>query len=36
MGSTEANIYLAGPATVIAAALAGEIVNPKEALNEIL
>ena len=34
-GSLEADIYLAGPATVAAAALAGEIVNPKEALRGI-
>ncbi len=29
-GSTKAEIYLAGPLTVTAAAVAGEIVNPKE------
>lgn len=32
-GSMNAEIYLAGPATVAAAALAGEIVNPKEILD---
>lgn len=35
MGSTDANIYLAGPATVAASAIAGEIVSPKEALDEL-
>ena len=34
-GSLKADIYLAGPATVAAAALAGEIVNPKEVLRGI-
>ncbi len=32
LGSTEAFIYLAGPATVAASALAGEIASPKEVL----
>lgn len=32
-GSRKAGIYLGGPATVTAAAIAGEIVNPKEALD---
>lgn len=32
-GSMKADIYLAGPATVAAAARAGEIVNPKEVLS---
>lgn len=32
-GSLKAEIYLGGPATVAAAALAGEIVNPKEMLR---
>jgi 3-isopropylmalate/(R)-2-methylmalate dehydratase large subunit len=32
-GSMKAEIYLAGPLTVAAAALAGEIVDPKEALR---
>lgn len=32
-GSLKAEIYLGGPATVAAAALAGEIVNPKEVLR---
>ena len=32
-GSMKAEIYLAGPLTVAASALAGEIVNPKEALH---
>lgn len=32
-GSMKADIYLAGPLTVAAAALAGEIVNPKEVLD---
>ena len=32
-GSLKADIYLGGPATVAAAALAGEIVNPKEVLH---
>ena len=34
-GSLKADIYLAGPATVAAAALAGEIVNPREVLRGI-
>lgn len=34
-GSLAADIYLAGPATVAAAALAGEIVNPTEVLRGI-
>jgi homoaconitase/3-isopropylmalate dehydratase large subunit len=29
----KADIYLGGPATVAAAALAGEIINPKEVLR---
>jgi 3-isopropylmalate/(R)-2-methylmalate dehydratase large subunit len=32
-GSMKADIYLGGPATVAAAALAGEIINPKEVLR---
>lgn len=32
-GSTRAEIYLGGPLTVAAAAIAGEIVNPKEVLG---
>lgn len=32
-GSMKADIYLAGPLTVAAAALAGEIINPKEVLD---
>jgi 3-isopropylmalate/(R)-2-methylmalate dehydratase large subunit len=34
-GSMSADIYLAGPLTVAAAALAGEIVNPKELIDGI-
>lgn len=34
LGSTDAFVYLAGPATVAASALAGEIVDPKEVLHE--
>ena len=34
-GSLEANIYLGGPLTVTAAAVAGEIVNPKEVFHEL-
>ncbi|HEX2827606.1 MAG TPA: aconitase/3-isopropylmalate dehydratase large subunit family protein [Burkholderiales bacterium] len=34
-GSLNADIYLAGPLTVAAAALAGEIVNPKEVIDGI-
>jgi 3-isopropylmalate/(R)-2-methylmalate dehydratase large subunit len=36
IGSTEAQIYLGGPATVAASALAGEIINPKEVLYGVL
>lgn len=32
-GSMKADLYLGGPATVAAAALAGEIINPKEVLR---
>ncbi len=35
LGSTNAEIYLGGPATVAVSALKGEITNPKEALDEI-
>jgi 3-isopropylmalate/(R)-2-methylmalate dehydratase large subunit len=35
MGSTESFIYLGGPATVAASALAGEIVDPTKVLHEI-
>ncbi len=35
MGSTDASLYLAGPATVAASAVAGEIVDPTEVLHEI-
>ncbi len=35
LGSTKAFIYLAGPATVAASALAGQIVSPQEVLNEL-
>lgn len=34
-GSLEAQIYLGGPLTVTAAAVAGEIVNPKEVFHEL-
>lgn len=34
-GSLNAEIYLAGPLTVTAAAVAGEIVNPKEVFHEL-
>ena len=34
-GSLEANLYLGGPLTVVAAAVAGEIVNPKEIFHEL-
>jgi 3-isopropylmalate/(R)-2-methylmalate dehydratase large subunit len=34
LGSTDAFVYLAGPATVAASALAGEIVDPREVLRE--
>lgn len=34
-GSLEAKIYLGGPLTVTAAAVAGEIVNPKEVFHEL-
>jgi len=34
-GSLNAEIYLGGPLTVTAAAVAGEIVNPKEIFNEL-
>ena len=36
MGSADASIYLGGPATVAASALAGEITDPTEVLDEIL
>jgi 3-isopropylmalate/(R)-2-methylmalate dehydratase large subunit len=32
MGSPEAEIYLASPATVVASAIAGKVVNPKKFL----
>ena len=35
LGSTEAFVYLADPATVAASAIAGEIVDPTEVLHEI-
>ena len=35
LGSTKAFVYLAGPATVAASALAGQIVSPQEVLNEL-
>ena len=34
-GSPEASLYLGGPLTVTAAAVAGEIVNPKEVFHEL-
>ncbi len=34
-GSLEANLYLGGPLTVTAAAVAGEIVNPKDVFHEL-
>lgn len=34
MGSPKSFVYLGGPATVAASAIAGEIVDPKEALHE--
>jgi 3-isopropylmalate/(R)-2-methylmalate dehydratase large subunit len=34
-GSLEAELYLGGPLTVTAAAIAGEIVNPKEVFHEL-
>ena len=34
-GSVDANLYLGGPLTVVAAAVAGEIVNPKEVFREL-
>jgi 3-isopropylmalate/(R)-2-methylmalate dehydratase large subunit len=34
-GSLEADLYLGGPLTVTAAAVAGEIVNPKEVFHEL-
>ena len=34
-GSLDAEIYLGGPLTVTAAAVAGQIVNPKEVFNEL-
>lgn len=34
-GSVDANIYLGGPLTVVAAAVAGELVNPKEVFREL-
>lgn len=35
MGDPNAEIYLGGPATVAASALAGEIISPKEVLHEL-
>jgi homoaconitase/3-isopropylmalate dehydratase large subunit len=35
MGSVGSSVYLAGPATVAASAVAGEIADPTEVLNEI-
>ena len=34
LGSPESFVYLAGPATIVASALKGEITNPKELLSE--
>jgi 3-isopropylmalate/(R)-2-methylmalate dehydratase large subunit len=34
-GSLDASIYLGGPLTVVAAAVAGEIVNPKDVFHEL-
>lgn len=34
-GSLDANLYLGGPLTVVAAAVAGEIVNPREVFREL-
>jgi 3-isopropylmalate/(R)-2-methylmalate dehydratase large subunit len=34
-GSLEANLYLGGPLTVVAAAVAGEIMNPKDVFSEL-
>lgn len=34
-GSLDAEIYLGGPLTVTAAAVAGKIMNPKEVFNEL-
>ena len=34
-GSMDANLYLGGPLTVVAAAVAGEIVHPKEVFGEL-
>ena len=34
-GSLDAQLYLGGPLTVTAAAVAGKIVNPKEVFDEI-
>ena len=35
LGSTKAEVYLGGPATVAAAAIAGRIVDPREVLNDL-
>jgi 3-isopropylmalate/(R)-2-methylmalate dehydratase large subunit len=34
-GSPDAELYLGGPLTVTAAAIAGEIVNPKEVFHDL-
>jgi 3-isopropylmalate/(R)-2-methylmalate dehydratase large subunit len=34
-GSVDANLYLGGPLTVVASAVAGEIANPKEVFSEL-